>query len=70
MVKGDNAQAITDFDKAIQVYPKYVQAFNNRCLAYIHKGDSDHAITAYDHAIADCSEAVRLDPNYAEALSI
>ncbi|MGD0026121.1 MAG: tetratricopeptide repeat-containing serine protease family protein [Xanthobacteraceae bacterium] len=35
-------------------------AFNNRGSAYGRKGD-------YDRAIADCTEAIRLDPKYAHA---
>jgi lipoprotein NlpI len=35
-------------------------AYNNRCNTYNLKGD-------YDRAIADCTEAIRLDPKYAFA---
>jgi tetratricopeptide (TPR) repeat protein len=37
-----------------------ISAFNNRCWAYNDKGESDRAL-------ADCNEAIRLDPKYAAA---
>ena len=35
-------------------------AFTNRCGAYNRKGE-------YDRAIVDCDQAIKVDPNYAEA---
>ena len=35
-------------------------AYNDRCFEYWDKGDNDRAI-------ADCSEAIKLDPNYVHA---
>jgi tetratricopeptide (TPR) repeat protein len=48
--------AIADFDRAIQLNPKYVDAFNNRGFAYNTKGE-------YDRAIADYNQAIQLNPN-------
>ena len=35
--------------------------------AYLSRGDQHSAIKDYDHAIADYSQAIRLNPDYAEA---
>jgi lipoprotein NlpI len=52
---GDDDRAITDYDKAIELNPKYAHAFGNRARSWQSKGD-------LDRAVADFSEAVRLDP--------
>jgi len=52
------ASAIPDFDTAIRLNPKYIDAYNNRGIAYFSKGQ-------YDRAIADHTEAIRLDPKNA-----
>ena len=58
--KGDNDRAISDYNEAIRINPKYVKAYNSRGLAYRENGD-------YDRAISDSSEAIRIDPKYAKA---
>jgi tetratricopeptide (TPR) repeat protein len=60
--KGDYDRAISDYNEAIRINPKYVKAYNSRGQAYRHKGDNDRAIS-------DCSEAIRIDPKYANAYS-
>ena len=55
VAKGDFARALADFDRAIEIDPKYLLAYHNRCLAYSKKAD-------LDRAIADCGEAIRLGP--------
>jgi len=52
--------AIADFNKAIEVDPTYVRAYNARGIAYSYKRD-------YDSAFADFDRAIGLDPNYARA---
>ena len=47
--------AIKDYNEAINLDPKYRQAYFNRGMAYSNKGD-------LDKAIADYNEAIRLDP--------
>ena len=58
--KGDLERAITDYNEAIRLDPKYADAYYNRAIAYKAKGD-------LDRAIADYNEAIRLNPNDALA---
>src|SRR3984893_10335245 len=58
--KGDLGPAIADYDKAIELDPKYTVAYFNRGLAYGNKAD-------LDHAIADFGKAIELDPKFAPA---
>ncbi len=60
-VEGQNYDlAIAEFSDAIRLKPDYVDAYNNRGVAYNGKGD-------YDRAIADETQAIRLDPNQVRA---
>ena len=52
--------AIQDYDKAIEINPKYAEAYFNRGSAYLEQGDPIVAIQDYDMAIA-------LDPKFAAA---
>jgi len=54
------ADAVPLFDQAIQANPTFTQAYNARCYSYLR-------LKQYDQAIADCSEAIKLDPSYANA---
>jgi lipoprotein NlpI len=61
--KRDNDRAIADLNEAIRLGPSYPPGvFNNRGIAWGHKGDNDRAIADYD-------EAIRLDPRYAAAFN-
>jgi tetratricopeptide (TPR) repeat protein len=51
-------QALSDFNKAIELDLKYVYAYYNR-------GDVYKALGKYTQAIADYNKASELDPNYA-----
>jgi len=53
--KGQYDQAIANFDKAIEINPRYAEAYNNRGIAYTKKGQ-------YDKAISDYNKAIELDP--------
>ena len=53
-------RAIADFGKAIEINPRYANAFSNRSLAYRAKGDNEHAI-------ADYNMAIEIDPKLATA---
>ncbi len=55
--KGNPDQAITDYDRAIELNPKVGGFYYNRGLAYAKKGDRNRAI-------ADWDQAITLDPDY------
>ncbi|WP_445247829.1 tetratricopeptide repeat protein [Microcoleus sp. OTE_8_concoct_300] len=54
-------RAIEDYNQALLLNPKDVDALYNRGNAYYNKGE-------YDRAIADYNQALLLNPKYAEAL--
>lgn len=58
--KGDYAEAIKDYTKAIELNPRYADAHYNRGIAYDDKGE-------YDRAIKDYTKAIELNPGYADA---
>jgi lipoprotein NlpI len=51
--KGDYDRAIADYNKFIEINPKFADVYNNRGIAYEGKGD-------HDRAIADYTESIRL----------
>ncbi|WP_289500516.1 tetratricopeptide repeat protein [Gloeocapsopsis sp. IPPAS B-1203] len=57
---GDFAEALTNYNTAIQLAPNYAIAYYNRGLVYEELQDNQKAISEYN-------EALKLNPNYAEA---
>ncbi|GHV59280.1 hypothetical protein FACS1894103_2360 [Campylobacterota bacterium] len=57
---GDNSKAIEHFTRAIELDPKYAEAYYRRGWSYEMLGD-------HETAIADHTRAIELDPNYALA---
>jgi tetratricopeptide (TPR) repeat protein len=57
---GQSAQAIVDFNTAIELEPNYPQAFHNRGLVYFSQNN-------FTQAIREFSNSIRLDPNYSAA---
>ena len=55
--KGDYAKAVADYDEALKLDPRMVPALNNRCLTRAVAGQD------LDGALADCTEALKLQPN-------
>ncbi len=58
--KGQYDQAISDFNKALEINPRYATAYYNRGVAYARKGQ-------YDQAISDFTKALEINPRYATA---
>jgi Tfp pilus assembly protein PilF len=56
--KDDDDKALADFDKAVSLNPKNVQALQLRGSAHSQKGDKEKAL-------ADFKEAISVDPNNA-----
>ncbi len=59
--KGQYDRAIALFSKALEINPRYAEAYNNRGIAYA-KGKGQ-----YDKAISDYDKAIEINPRYAEA---
>ena len=57
--KGQFDQAISDFNRAIEINPRYIKAYNNRGIVYRLKGQ-------YDRAILDFNKAIEINPLDAE----
>jgi tetratricopeptide (TPR) repeat protein len=57
---GDLDHAVADYTRAIQLDPKFAQAYSGRCAVQIKKGDLALAID-------DCNQAIVLDPKLAIA---
>ena len=57
---GDHNGAIADYDKALEIDPKYTNVYNNRGVAKCKLGD-------YNGAIEDFDKVLEIDPKYADA---
>jgi tetratricopeptide (TPR) repeat protein len=55
--KGEYDQAISDYNKALELKPNYADAYNNRGIAHDDKGE-------YDQAISDYDMALKINPTY------
>ena len=60
--KGDYDRAIQDYDQAIRLNPDDADAFNDRCFARATAGKQ------LEIALADCNQALRLQPGYEATL--
>jgi tetratricopeptide (TPR) repeat protein len=58
--KGQYDQAISDFNKAIEINRRYIKAYNNRGIVHRLKGQ-------YDRAIRDFNKAIEINSLDAEA---
>lgn len=59
--RGDYAVAVAEYTRAIEADPANAQAYNNRAYTYMRREDSAPAL-------ADLDEALRLRPDYVNAL--
>ena len=57
---GNYTQAIPDFNRAIEIDPRFGEAYNNRGMAYGSLGN-------YTQAIADFNRAIEIHPRYGKA---
>lgn len=60
--KGQVDDALSDFNWATRIDPKFAMAFSNRGVLWMLKGD-------YDASMRDLDEAIRLDPQNAKAFA-
>jgi tetratricopeptide (TPR) repeat protein len=60
LAKGQYDAAIKDYDKSIELKPRYANAYDNRGKAYRAEG-------RYDEAIRDYDKAIRLKPDFEDA---
>jgi tetratricopeptide (TPR) repeat protein len=60
ITKQQNQEALEAYDKAIELDPNYVQAYNNKGAALVGLGRYREALEAYD-------KAIELDPNNVQA---
>jgi protein O-mannosyl-transferase len=58
--KGNIDQAISDYNKAIEINPRHAAAYNNRGVAYLNKGN-------FVQVISDCNKAIEINPRHAAA---
>jgi len=58
--KGLNDQAIAEYNKAIEIDPKYAKA-------YFYRGNAYGSKDLYDKSISDFTKAIEIDPKYARA---
>ncbi len=58
--KGQYDQAISDFNQAIEINPRYIKAYNNRGIVYRLRRQ-------YDRAISDFNKAIEMNPLDPEA---
>jgi len=58
---GDVDGAIADYTRALEIDPRFREAYSNRGLAWSRRAD-------FEGAIADFTAALRIDPRYVDAL--
>jgi tetratricopeptide (TPR) repeat protein len=60
VMKRQNDEAIAEYNKAIEINPRFVEAYNSRGAVYLKKFQ-------FDLAISDFSKAIEINPKDAEA---
>jgi len=76
LAKGNADGAIQDFDKALELdpyYPRGARSYTNRATAHLQKASTlkgQLAVKELTKGIKDCTNALILDPNLAEAYNI
>jgi tetratricopeptide (TPR) repeat protein len=63
-IKGQHAQAIPYYNKAIEINPRFASAYFSRGVAFAEgKGQ-------YDEAISDYNQAIEINPKFAKAIAL
>jgi Flp pilus assembly protein TadD len=57
-------EAIYRWEKAVELDPKYAEAYNDLAIAYEHEGQLDKARVAYDKALAIEPNNAQIRQNY------
>src|SRR4030042_768531 len=57
---GQYDNALSDYNKALEINPNYAEAYYNRGTTYGKKGQ-------YDNAISDFNKALEINPKFTEA---
>lgn len=76
LAQGDPDGAIRDFEKAIELdpyYPRGARSYTNRATAHLQKASTlkgQLAVTELSRGAKDCTNALIIDPNLAEAHNI
>jgi len=60
LIKGQYDEAISDYNKALQINPKLAEAYCARGRTYLLKGE-------YEQAMSDLNKAIEMNPRLAEA---
>ena len=57
---GNDVQALSDYNMAIEIYPPYAEAYMNRGISYFKT-------RKFAHTISDFNKAIELKPDYKDA---
>lgn len=60
IAKGNNEEAIADYEKALELNPAHISALNNKGIAL-------YRLTRYEEALSCYDEAIAINPNHANA---
>ena len=62
MRAGRMEESISLLTRALQIYPRYAEAYSHRCVAHGELGE-------HHRAIADCNKAIQLRPGFSDAFA-
>ena len=66
-VKGNKAFAEHDWPAAIELYSQAIAKYDQEPSFYANRAQANIKLEAYGYAIADATEALKLDPNFVKA---
>jgi tetratricopeptide (TPR) repeat protein len=68
--EGDALRDQRDFDRAAEKYDRAVEARRDLADAYLRRAEARYRLERFDDMLADCDEALRLDPGNAAAYDL